>query len=81
MLTDAEARRNIATNILRVLKERGISQAELARRAGEPPMNVSRIVTRANIPNAATLARLAEALEVSVDYLLGTHQKKSRNTA
>ena len=81
VLSDSEARRNISSNILRLLKERGISQAELARRAKEPAMNVSRVVKRINTPNAAMLARLAEVLEVSVDYLLGNHEKKSRHSA
>ncbi len=81
MVSDLEARKNISANLRRLIKAKGWSQGELARRASESAMNVSRIINGINLPNAAILARLAEALEVSTDYLISSHGKNSRRTA
>lgn len=81
VITDDEARRNIAANIRRLLKQRGWSQGELARRSKESAMNVSRIINGVNLPNAALLARIGEALEVSADYLISNAGKNSKKTA
>ena len=46
-------------------EERGLSKAELARRAGLPPEVVRRLFTAAHAnPTALTLAALAEALDL-----------------
>lgn len=51
--------------------KRGMSQEELARTAGVPLASVSHFETAHRFPNAETLRRLADALGVSADYLLG----------
>jgi len=58
---------------LRVAREdRGWSQVELGKRAGIHAMLISRIETKAKKDvNATTLRKLALALRVSGDYLLG----------
>jgi transcriptional regulator with XRE-family HTH domain len=76
-ITDAEARRNIAANIRRLLNDYGWSQRELARRSRESAMNVSRIINEVNLPNAALAARIADALGVKVDDLLSRNSKKT----
>lgn len=81
VITDAEARVNIGDNIKALLKTKGWSQGELARQSNESAMNVSRIINGVNLPNAAILARLAEALEVSTDYLISRHGKNSKKSA
>ena len=48
----------------------GYTQAALAARAGLAPAAVSHFETGARHPSAANLERLADALAVSVDYLL-----------
>ena len=51
--------------------KRGMSQEELARTADVPTASVSHFETGHRFPNAETLRRLADALGVSADYLLG----------
>lgn len=51
--------------------KRGVSQEELARKAHVPTASVSHFERGIRFPNAETLRRLADALGVSADYLLG----------
>ena len=51
---------------------RGLSQSELAERAGKmPPSSIAHFETGKRKPSFDTLKRLATALEVTTDYLLG----------
>lgn len=50
---------------------RGVSQAELAARAGLQASAVSHFETGGRKPSFDNLRRLAQALEVTTDYLLG----------
>jgi len=50
---------------------RGLSQSELADRAGLKPSAVSHFETGKRAPSFDNLKKLADALEVSTDYLLG----------
>jgi transcriptional regulator with XRE-family HTH domain len=70
VLTDEQTRQNIARNLQRILAARDISQRKLAEMTGEPVMNVSRAVRGENVVNVATIARIAEALDVSIDRLV-----------
>ncbi len=58
---------------LRVAREelRKLSQTELAAKAGLPPSSVSHFESGARKPSFDTLKRLAGALDVTTDYLLG----------
>ena len=57
---------------LRAARElRGWSQSELAGRAGLPPSSIAHFETGSRKPSFDTLRRLANALEVTTDYLLG----------
>jgi transcriptional regulator with XRE-family HTH domain len=51
--------------------KRGLTQEELARKADVPTVSVSHFETGHRFPNAESLRRLADALGVSADYLLG----------
>lgn len=82
VVTDDEAKRNIAANVARLLALRGWTQKQLADATGETNMIISRIMREKHVPNAATLARIAEALDTSTDILLDPPPKeKSRQTA
>lgn len=70
MPSDDEARENIAANLQRILLSRGLTQTDLARATGDPVATISRIYKGQNQPLAGVLARIAEALDVSVDRLL-----------
>jgi transcriptional regulator with XRE-family HTH domain len=50
---------------------RGLTQAELAEKASLPAAAISHFETGFRFPAGPTLLKLADALEVSVDYLLG----------
>lgn len=50
---------------------RELSQADLAKRARLQPSAVSHFETGSRKPSFANLRRLADALSVSIDYLLG----------
>lgn len=63
---------SIADRLRLARQDRGWSQVELSRRSGVHPMLISRIETKAQKDvNATTLRKLARALRVSGDYLLG----------
>lgn len=50
---------------------RGLSQVQLATKAGLPPASVSHFESGPRKPSFANLKALAEALNVTTDYLLG----------
>jgi transcriptional regulator with XRE-family HTH domain len=50
---------------------RGWSQRELGRRTGMPATTIAHFEIRSRKPSFDTLRRLASALEVTTDYLLG----------
>ena len=50
---------------------RKFSQGDLAGRAGMPPSSIAHFETGSRKPSFDTLRRLANALEVTTDYLLG----------
>jgi transcriptional regulator with XRE-family HTH domain len=57
---------------LQKLREvRGLTQAELGRRAGIAAASVSHFETGQRAPSLESLVKLADALEVSADALLG----------
>ena len=57
--------------------KRGLTQEELARKADVPTVSVSHFETGHRFPNAESLRRLADALGVSTDYLLGRVKEPS----
>jgi len=52
-------------------KKRGFNQEELAQKSGLKPAAVSHFETGARKPSFDNLRRLADALNVTADYLLG----------
>ena len=82
MTNDKDAKANISANLQRLLAEKGMSQRALARATDDPIMTVNDAVRGHSLPNSAVLARMAEALDVSVDSLLSPPVKRnSRKTA
>lgn len=55
----------------RIRKEKGVTQVDLAKRTGSSQVVVSSYECGRTHPNHEMLARIALALEVSTDYLLG----------
>ena len=52
-------------------RQKGLDQTELAELTGIPATSISHFETRRRRPSVGTLYTLAEALEVSTDFLLG----------
>lgn len=53
------------------MKDMGINQSKLAKEAGITPSGLSQIFNKERTPSTMVLVKLAEALHVSVDYILG----------
>lgn len=81
VIDDNEAKANIAANVTFLLHERDWPQRKLASITRETRMMICRICRGEHLPNAATLARIAEALHTSVDWLLADHGNQGRKTA
>ena len=67
----------IADRITKARKELGLNQKELAKKASLTEANLSRYENGIREPKSAVLARLADALEVSTDYLAGLTDEKT----
>lgn len=61
----------LGARIQRIRKDKGITQVELAKRLGSIQAVVSSYECGKTHPNHEMLARVAQALGVSTDYLLG----------
>lgn len=59
-----------------VRERRGLSQAELAKKAGLQPTAISHFETAGRSPSFDNLRRLSDALSVSADYLMGRSEKE-----
>ena len=79
MISNDEALENIAANLRRLLDDKGWNQADLARATGESEMQVSRWIRGTQMPSAAALFRLTEALGVPSDKLKSPPPKKIQN--
>ncbi len=66
----------IGERILNLRKESNLSQKELAKKADITEASLSRYENNLREPKAEIIARIAEALECSTDYLLGQIDNK-----
>jgi len=67
--------KTIGRRIREVRKKLGLNQAKLATEAEITPSAISQIEAGDRTPSTTTLRRLAAALQVSTDYLLGSTDK------
>lgn len=65
---------NVAEYIKQSRVNAGISQVELANRIGTTPQNISQYERGIRNPKYETLQRIADALDISTDTLLGRNQ-------
>ena len=71
-MTDERTPSNLFQDRLRAARDlRKWSQGELADKAGMPPSSIAHFESGSRKPSFDTLRRLANALEVTTDYLLG----------
>ncbi len=82
MLTDVETKQRIAANVTRYMAAMNppMSQTELAHVTGEGDMRISLMVRGVKMPGAGFLARIAEALGVTVTDLLAPARKLPSRT-
>lgn len=73
---DAQSRQYIADNLRRILQDRELTQAALAAMTGDTEMMISRVCRGICTPGVGVVARIAEALDVSMDRLAGAPSKK-----
>jgi len=71
-MTDERTPSDLFQERLRAARDlRKWSQGELAEKAAMPPSSIAHFETGSRKPSFETLRRLANALEVTTDYLLG----------
>ncbi len=70
-----QVRQNIAENLRRILQKRDVTQAALAKMTGDTEMIISRICRGLYTPGVGVVARIAEAMDVSMDRLAGKPPK------
>lgn len=63
--------RSFGSNLQSLRELRGLTQAELGKRAGMAAASISHFETGQRTPSLESLVKLADALGVSVDVLLG----------
>lgn len=82
LLTDNEIKANISANLRRLLDLRGWAQSDLARESDVKEMMISLVVRGISLPGISIAARIADALETSIDKLIAPPpEKKSRRSA
>ncbi len=59
------------SNLLRIMKERGINAAQLSKKTGIPLPSIKRILDEISYPNQAAMERISETLGLSLDDLTG----------
>lgn len=66
---------DIAHRIRQLIETRGLTQAQVSAKSGLPPATISHFVSAFRTPGTSTLRKLADALDVSVEYLLGRDEE------
>jgi transcriptional regulator with XRE-family HTH domain len=78
VITDAQLKKNLVANLKRILARNGVTPYRLAKLIDEPQNSVYRMCRGDNVPNAVILARVSEALDVTIDDLLVAHKCQVR---
>jgi len=69
MWDDSRMEYRLLSDLIRLRKEKGISQTELAQKMGSRQQEISRIEKREHSPTLKTLCHLANALDVDIMLL------------
>lgn len=70
--------RNLGQNLKQIRESRGLSQLQIARLAGVPRPTWSNLESGAGNPTIAVLVKVASALQVSIEELLGQPREVCR---
>lgn len=63
--------------LIELMEEKNMTQLELSRLAGTTNVTISRYITGQRKPRIEIVAKIAEVLETSIDYLLGFSNTKN----
>ena len=74
MRIEKEAMTGFAGRLRAAMEKRGMNQTQLAQESGLTVAAISRIINADRMPNAASLIKITNALDVSADYLIGRHE-------
>jgi transcriptional regulator with XRE-family HTH domain len=72
---------SLGERLQRIRKEKGVTQVDLAKQAGTTQVVISSYECGRTHPNHEMLARIAQVLGVSTDYILGLVQTPSATRA
>ena len=72
---DPEVADVFVQRLRQALKERGMSQSELARRIGVRTPTINQYLRKRKFPMMTTAVKIADALDVSLDWLCGVKEK------
>lgn len=64
----------------KMIKEKGLTQRELASKVGVTEVSMSRYIKGERVPSGPIVVNIAKELGISVDYLVGTSSMKKRQT-
>jgi transcriptional regulator with XRE-family HTH domain len=64
----------------KMIKEKGLTQRELASKVGVTEVSMSRYIKGERVPSGPIVVNIAKELGISVDYLVGTSSVKKRQT-
>lgn len=79
VITDDELKANISENLNRILDQHGMSRYVLSKKTGESEQTIKNVADGLHVPRSGILARIAEAVGVSVDDLI-KHPKPIRKS-
>lgn len=79
IFNSGECEMALGENVKRIRKERGWSQTELADKIGAHLNHVNKIENNKYMPSFDTVQKLAEVLQVSLDYLANSNDEISED--
>lgn len=68
------------TRLGQVIKEKGLTQRELASKVGVTEVSMSRYIKGERVPSGPIVVNIAKELGISVDYLVGESNVKKTRT-
>ena len=74
-----QEKKALVIKISGLLKEKNLTQKDLAKKIGITPAALSKILSGRNLTKVATVQKIAKALDVSVGYLIGSNQSENND--
>lgn len=65
------------STLRKIRQQRGFTQMQLSERSGVPQTTISNIENRGSAPTAVNLLKLAKALGITTDELIGEDERRA----